>query len=120
MKNLVIAHQNRRKIKCHNPIFNMHKKIITSLAAIMFLLSSFTNRQTPDGKTIYEKQCARCHGKQGTKGAFGAKNLQKSVMNDDAIGQLIISGKKAMPSFKTILNSNDIKLVTDYVKAFRK
>ena len=41
-------------------------------------------------------------------------------MNDDAIGQLIISGKKAMPSFKTILNSNDIKLVTDYVKAFRK
>ena len=41
-------------------------------------------------------------------------------MTDDAIGQLIVSGKKAMPSYKTILNSNDIKLVTEYIKAFRK
>ena len=98
----------------------MRKILIIGLAAMLFFLSSFTRRQAPEGKAIFDKQCARCHGKQGTKGAFGAKNLQKSVMNDDAIGQLIVSGKKAMPSYKKILNSNEIKLVTDYVKAFRK
>ena len=98
----------------------MRKILIISLVAVPFLLSSFTHSQTPEGKAIYDKQCARCHGKEGTKGSFGAKNLQKSVMTDEAIAQLILNGKKVMPSFKTKLSSNDIKLVIDYVKAFRK
>ena len=98
----------------------MRKILIIGLAAISFFLSSFTRRQTPEGKAIYDKQCARCHGKEGTKGSFGAKNLQKSVMTDEAITQLILTGKKVMPSFKTKLGSNEIKLVMEYVKAFRK
>ena len=98
----------------------MRKILIIGLAAILFFLSSFTGRQTTDGKTIFEKKCARCHGKEGTKGSFGAKNLQKSVMADEAITQLILTGKKVMPSFKTKLGSNEIKLVIEYVKAFRK
>ena len=98
----------------------MRKILIIGLVAISFFLSSFTRRQTPEGKDIYDKQCARCHGKEGTKGSFGAKNLQKSVMTDEAITQLILTGKKVMPSFKTKLTSNDIKLVIEYVKAFRK
>ena len=86
---------------------------------LIFSLSSFMVRQIPDGKAIFEKQCTRCHGKDGTKGAFGAKNLQKSILEDNAIALLIQNGKKAMPPFKKKLNSDEIKSVTDYVKEFR-
>ena len=86
---------------------------------LVFSLSSFMTRGKPDGKAIFEKQCARCHGKDGTKGAFGAKNLQKSALEDNAIMVLIQNGKKAMPTYKKKLKSDEIKSVTDYVKEFR-
>ena len=86
---------------------------------LVILLSSFMYRQIPDGKAIFEKQCARCHGKDGTKGSFGAKNLQQSVLEDNAIMLLIQNGKKVMPPYKKKLNSDEIKSVTDYIKEFR-
>ena len=98
----------------------MRKILIIGLAAMPFFLSSFAGRQTPEGKAIFDKQCARCHGKEGTKGAFGAKNLQKSVMADEAITQLILTGKKVMPSFKTKLGSNEIKIEVDCLFYFLK
>ena len=55
----------------------MRKILIIVLAVMPFLLSAFAGRQTPEGKAIYEKQCARCHGKEGTKGNFGAKRPAK-------------------------------------------
>jgi cytochrome c6 len=92
---------------------------IAGSVLLLFSLSSFMVLQKPDGKTIFEKQCARCHGKDGTKGAFGAKNLQKSILEDNAIMLLIQNGKKAMPPFKKKLVSDEIKSVTEYLKAFR-
>ena len=97
----------------------MYRIYLIALMALSFSFSAFTSNQTPDGKAVFEKQCARCHGKDGTKGAFGAKNLQNSILEDNAIVLLLQNGKKAMPSFKKKLNSDEIKSVTDYVKEFR-
>jgi mono/diheme cytochrome c family protein len=86
------------------------------------VFSAFTMqpvRKPVDGKTLFEKNCQKCHGAKGTKGFFGAANLQKSVMTEEAIVDRIQNGKKFMPSFKNKLSPDEIKELAGYVKALR-
>ena len=72
------------------------------------------------GKALYEKNCARCHGKAGDKGSFGAKNLRVSQLSDSSVMQLTLNGKKAMPSYKKKLSPADIDLVVAYAQSLRQ
>lgn len=71
------------------------------------------------GKDIYESKCVRCHGKDGTRGMFGAKNLQKSTLNDDALYTMVREGRRIMPAWKEKLTPEQIQLVMSYVKNLR-
>ncbi|MBW8682812.1 c-type cytochrome [Chitinophaga rhizophila] len=77
-------------------------------------------RPVEDGKRNYEQHCARCHGRDGTKGMFGAKNLQKSSLSDTAILLQIINGKGIMPSFRKRLPADQLNAISTYIKSFRK
>ena len=86
------------------------------------VFSAFTRQpsHTPlDGKSLFEKNCQKCHGAKGTKGFFGAANLQKSILTEDAIMDRIQNGKKFMPSFKNKLSADEIKELAGYVKTLR-
>lgn len=72
------------------------------------------------GQQLFESKCKRCHGKDGAKGWFGAKNLQLSVLNDAMLFQTISDGKSAMPSWKKKLSPTEIKTIIDYIKTLRK
>ena len=90
------------------------------LIAISF--SAFT--QAPDrehtGQDVFEKKCAKCHGKDGTRGLFGAKNLQTSQLTDSALYNTISKGRKIMPGWEKKLSPEELRLVTVYVKSLRK
>jgi cytochrome c6 len=57
------------------------------LSTCMSLNASAQNSTSAiGGKAIFENNCVRCHGNDGAKGAFGAKNLRKSQMDHATLG----------------------------------
>jgi mono/diheme cytochrome c family protein len=73
------------------------------------------------GKTLFEQNCAACHGTDGKLGASGAKDLTTSQMTDEEISGIIRLGKNGMPPMESLLGSEEnLNAVRDYVKSLRK
>lgn len=72
-----------------------------------------------NGKILFEKNCTGCHGYDGTKGAYGAKNLRKSKLDNDALVKAIGNGNWIMPKWKKRLNPAQIQSIANYIKTFR-
>jgi cytochrome c6 len=72
-----------------------------------------------DGKTLFESKCVKCHGNDGTRGLFGAKNLKKSRLTDAEYLKIISDGRYAMPAWKKRLSVEQINLVIYYIKEFK-
>lgn len=99
--------------------------ILLVLSAAVMGFQSFTpDPQKPrlekTGKELFERHCKQCHGKDGTRGLFGARNLQTSQLSDEALYLAIAKGRKIMPAWEKKLDTNQLSLVTDYVKTLRK
>lgn len=97
-------------------------RAVVLLLSLFFIAAAVTGKttlQTDDGKTLYERHCVTCHGGDGTKGFFGAKNLQKSQMTDTAIVERIQRGKRFMPSFKKKMTVAEMQQIISYIKTFR-
>lgn len=99
---------------------------MSSILTIMMasLLFSFTslNQEKPSiekGKNIFFANCVRCHGTDGAKGKWGAKNLKQSTLSRTAVVNQISNGKGWMPSWKNRLTNTDIESVADYIKTLR-
>ena len=98
-------------------------KLIILLSAVSFFsFTTFNPKREPGktGKEIFESNCAKCHGTDGTKGKWGAKNLQLSSLSDSELLIIITNGKRIMPAWNHNLTKNEIELVKDYVKTLRK
>jgi len=100
-------------------------KRITGLAFAIILFSSFSNfsaRQADiyKGKKVFESKCAKCHGTDGTKGKWGAKNLQVSRLGDPEMRTIITKGKRIMPAWGQRLTDDEMISVMDYIKTLRR
>ena len=98
-------------------------KLVLLLLAVSFI--SFTtrtqnNEREKTGKKIFESNCVRCHGTDGTKGRWGAKNLKLSNLADGELLAIISNGKRIMPAWKHNLTKSEIELVKEYIKTLRK
>ena len=116
--------------------FKKNSKMLAILTLLLFVAMIFvtydrhkmeTTSSAPaeqsastDGKTLYEANCSKCHGADGTLGLSGAANLQTSKMADDEIKTTITNGKKMMPPNPGNLTPDQINAVADYVKTLRK
>jgi len=87
---------------------------------ILLLLAGLATAQHQPGKLVFETKCARCHGQNGTKGRFGAANLQASRLPDAALLRIVTKGKNWMPSWEKKLQPAEISAVVDYIKTLRK
>ena len=98
---------------------------IVSLLAIVALVGVAgivgTQAQDADGKALYDKKCAMCHGKDGVakKMAEGSANLndpewQKTSL--DEVIKVIAEGKGKMKGYKDKLSDEEIKAVAEYCK----
>lgn len=96
------------------------KEIVLQITFFM-VITSFTHpNQQITGKEIFEKNCSKCHGKDGTKKAFGVKSLEKSQLTAAENFDIISNGKGKMPSWKNTLPNEQINQVIAYIEDLRK
>ena len=66
------------------------------------------------GQAIYQKNCVRCHGANGKKGANGAHDLTKSNLNEFGRTYLVTNGLGKMPAFGKKLTPEQVQQVVAY------
>ena len=104
---------------------NMITRLLLLTLSLLACLATAGFRSNTDvstgsaGQKLYEQHCARCHGKDGTKGSFGARDLQQSILPDAAIVLQIEKGKGFMPPFRKKLTADEISEVMLYIKTLR-
>jgi len=81
-----------------------------------------------DAKALFEKDCAKCHGKDGRAKSIhgrivGARNLTdeewQAKITDDQIKEAIKTGPGKMPSFEKKLSEDQINALAAYVRQFK-
>ncbi|NBU35321.1 MAG: cytochrome c [Bacteroidetes bacterium] len=101
--------------------------IFASLFASILLMGAKISYDTPtgnrptavDGKKIYKQYCVTCHGIYGDMGASGAANLAISKLKLNERIEVITNGRKAMASFKALLDKEKIKAVAQYTMTLK-
>lgn len=108
------------------------KKVLILSAAVLAVAA--LSAQAADGKALYEKACAKCHGADGkgqtTMGKrSGAKDytsakVQDELKDEDAIkaikkGYKDKSGKEVMKPAED-MSDDDTKAVLAYLRSFKK
>ena len=110
---------------------NIMKKLLTLTIAIM-AVSALTTRAA-DAKATYEKQCAKCHGKDGKGQTLmgkkqGAKDYTdpkvQEALKDDVAFKAIKEGykhdgKQVMKPSED-LSDDEIKALVAYMRKFKK
>lgn len=105
---------------------NTNKICVWNACIVLLIFTSstsfkmLTDAQTETGGRLYKNNCQQCHGKDGTRGLMGAKNLRESNFSDSAIINQIENGKGVMPSFRKKFSSLELNLLLMYVKGLRK
>ncbi|WP_201979941.1 c-type cytochrome [Hymenobacter rubidus] len=66
------------------------------------------------GQAIFQKNCVRCHGADGRKGASGAHDLTKSNLNAFGRTYLVTNGMGKMPAFGKKLTPAEVQQVVAY------
>lgn len=80
-------------------------------------------------KKLYDKNCAKCHGKDGRAKTFRGKlvNAQdftdkawQEITTDEQMIETIKNGSGKMPAFGKKFNEEQIKLLVEYIRKFIK
>lgn len=66
------------------------------------------------GQLIFQKNCQRCHGKDGRLGLNGAHDLTKSNLNAFGRTYLVTNGMGKMPAFGKALTAAQVAQVVAY------
>jgi cytochrome c6 len=73
-----------------------------------------------DGKTVYSKKCASCHGADGVAkpSAKGSANFNDPsfALTEDEIVKVTTDGKNKMPKYAGKLKPEEIKAVAAHIK----
>ena len=104
-------------------------KTLAALGLLVATSATLASAQAPDGKTIYEANCKKCHGVAGVPSA-GIKKMSPKIMTFDAaffatrtdadLVKQITEGKDKMKPFKDILKPDEIEAVARYIRTLGK
>ena len=93
-----------------------------------FALSGGMPKETDSG-ALFAKNCASCHGKDGSSKTFKAKfnharNLTdpewQAAVSDERLFNSITNGRGHMPAWGKKLSEEEIKSLVSYVRQFKK
>jgi mono/diheme cytochrome c family protein len=100
---------------------------IPQLIAIVYLSCALSTlfAQAPDDATlisnpVYEKNCAKCHGKSAEGRHFGGPSLvsEKTISAPaDDLRNIITNGKGHMPKYSGKLSAEEINRLVQQIKA---
>jgi cytochrome c553 len=97
----------------------------------LWLNYSYSERQ---GKILYDRYCASCHGNQGSGDGFNAYTLKPQPKNlsisnstsENSLLEIIKKGGRGvnrsilMPAYGNTLTDEEIATLIDYIKSFSK
>jgi mono/diheme cytochrome c family protein len=111
--------------------FKRHNKMLAALSLLLItgsfgLAESYHKKKgiakgsdatvvATDGKSLFEANCASCHGSDGKKGLGGAKDLTAAVLDVAAIKEIILHGKGAMPA--AAVSDEQANTIAEYVNS---
>ena len=92
-----------------------------SIAILCLLLPCAVVASPPEltGQLLFQKNCVRCHGADGRKGASGAHDLTKSNLNAFGRTYLVTNGLGKMPAFGKKLTPAQVEQVVAYSLTLR-
>jgi len=93
---------------------NLRLSACLSLLALLPQLASAVPPPTLPGQAIFQKNCVRCHGANGKRGANGAHDLTKSNLNEFGRTYLVTNGMGKMPAFGKTLTPAQVQQVVAY------
>jgi|SRR5580692_11033513 mono/diheme cytochrome c family protein len=92
-----------------------------------FLIALTAAAQTPSAtltdNPVFQKDCAKCHGKTGEGRHFGGPSLvseKTTSASADDLRDIITNGKHHMPKFAGKLTPEEINGLVDQIKAAKK
>lgn len=76
----------------------------------------FKTEQIEEGRTLFHRSCAQCHGRNMVNAGTTVFDLRKFPVNDaDRFTSSVSNGKGSMPSFKDALAPEQITALWAYV-----
>lgn len=104
----------------------MKTSLPTIAACSVFLALTAVSAQTPPSDAtltanpIYEKNCAKCHGKTAEGRHFGGPSLiskKASATSADDLPNIIANGKGRMPKYASKLTSEEIDTLVQQIRS---
>ncbi len=104
-------------------------KIRSLTACLIFAATSAAFAQTPPSSTaltsnpVYEKNCAKCHGKTAEGRHFGGPSLASDKVasaSADDLKNIVTNGKGHMPKFTGKLTPEDIDTLVQQIQSLNK
>ena len=110
-----------------------HLTLIVVAAAVLSLFNVLgavnTNEAAADARTIYNRQCVACHGRDGRgrtrKGRQAhARDMTDASWQDDVSDERLFNsisnGRGKMPAFRQKIAENDIDALVAHVRRMRR
>jgi cytochrome c6 len=78
-----------------------------------------------DGKALYDKKCAMCHGANGVAKptAKGSSNFNdpewQKAMTDEAITKITLEGKGTMPKYQGKLTAEEVAKIVAHIRTLK-
>ena len=98
--------------------------LITSLVIAGFgVADSIDAADFFKGKKVYDRECASCHGPDGTSVMPGTPSFIRGEglrLSDSQMRQVILDGKTLMPGYERQLSRTDILDVTAYIRTLQR
>jgi mono/diheme cytochrome c family protein len=96
------------------------------VCSLFFILSAGSTQTPPSDASltanpIFQKNCAKCHGKTAEGRHFGGPSLisEKTTSTDD-LRNIITNGKGRMPKYVSKLTSAEIETLVQQIKTLNK
>jgi len=95
-----------------------------ALCSLFFAVSAAAQSETSlTTNPVYEKNCAKCHGKTATGRHFGGPALvseKVAAASPEDLGNIIKNGKGHMPKYADKLTSDEIDGLVKQIEALNK
>jgi cytochrome c6 len=72
------------------------------------------------GARLFSMHCTLCHGKDGTLGLNGAKDLTRSLLTKEEMLAIVTNGKGVMMPYKNALSKAELEAVVAHVRTLRR
>ena len=102
----------------------MLRSVLSAVVAVTVLNNPFSLLAQNDGAATFKKNCALCHGADGTGNTPTGKALQAKDLkladvqkqSDDALKGVITNGHGKMPAFGAKLTPETIQSLVAYIR----